>query len=97
MAIPIGLKSVMYDRFKCIICQNTMEAPIIFAKCCKSIIDCQNCVDQWYRGEEGQTRSCPKCRTELAFVETSRVVGLEEFLQAIGPLIDDQMQSTNSD
>ena len=88
MAVPIGLRSIIYDTFKCIICQNTMEGPVIFARCCKTLIGCQKCVDQWYRGEDGQARSCPKCRAERAFVETSRLVGLDEFLQAIGPLFD---------
>lgn len=87
MGVPIGLKSIIYDTFKCIICQNAMEPPIIFAKCCKTIIGCQKCVGEWYRGN-GQTRYCLKCRSERAFVDTSRLVGLDEFLQAVNPLFD---------
>ena len=48
MSVPLGLRIILYDTFKCGICQATpMVLPIIFAKCCKSIIGCQNCVDTW--------------------------------------------------
>ena len=45
MSIPVGLGSVLYDTFRCSICQATpMVPPVIFAKC---ILGCQQCVDIW--------------------------------------------------
>lgn len=35
MSIPVGLRNVLYDTFRCSICHaTTMVPPIIFAKCC---------------------------------------------------------------
>lgn len=89
MNIPLGLRSILYDTFKCSICQSTpMQPPIIFAKCCKTILGCEGCVDRWYQGTEGQGRTCPKCRSERAFIETCRINGMDEFLAAVTPLLD---------
>lgn len=96
MAIPIAVKSTLYDTFKCIICHSPMTPPIIFAKCCKSIIGCQTCVDTWYRGEEGQMRNCPKCQMERGFVETTRIVGLDDFLQEMRHLVDTTPSSSQN-
>lgn len=89
MNIPVGLRDVLYDTFKCSICQATpMAPPIIFAKCCKTILGCEKCVDTWYHGSEGQNRTCPKCRGERAYVETCRLNGLDEFLGIIEPILE---------
>ncbi len=87
MHIPIAIRSTLNDTFKCVICQESpMKPPVIFAKCCKSILGCQSCVDTWYQGEEMQTRTCPKCRGDRAYVETCKLNGLDEFLEAISAL-----------
>ncbi len=84
MHIPIAIRSILNDTFKCVICQESpMKPPVIFAKCCKSILGCQSCVDTWYQGEEMQTRTCPKCRGDRAYVETCKLNGLDEFLEAL--------------
>ena len=89
MNIPIGLGNVLYDTFRCSICHATpMVPPIIFAKCCKHILGCQQCVDTWYRGEQGQARTCPRCRSDRAYVETCRLNGMDDFLTAITPLLE---------
>ena len=89
MSIPLGLRQLLYDTFKCSICQLTpMVPPVIFAKCCKTVLGCQQCVDTWYRGEEGQSRTCPKCRSDRAYVETCRVNGLDDLLTGITPLLE---------
>lgn len=72
--IPPGLLMQLHETFNCHICSNTpMKPPIIFAHCFKRILACQTCVDRWYRqnGEESNTRSCPLCRGEQAYAETS--------------------------
>ena len=54
MSIPLGLRQLLYDTFKCSICQSTpMVPPVIFAKCCKTVLGCQQCVNTWYRGRRG--------------------------------------------
>ena len=60
-----------------------MKPPIIFAKCCKSILGCQPCVDRWYRGKEGQRKYCPQCRSERAYVETCKMNGLDVGIAAL--------------
>lgn len=89
MSVPLGLRNLLYDTFKCSICQATpMTPPVIFAKCCKNILGCQQCVDTWYRGEQGQSRTCPRCRSDRAYVETCKVNGLDDFLTGIAPLLE---------
>lgn len=93
MTIPLGLRQLLYDTFKCSICQSTpMVPPVIFAKCCKSVLGCQQCVDTWYRGEQGQTKTCPKCRSDRAYVETCKLNGLDDFLTGIAPLLEGTLQ-----
>ena len=89
MSVPLGLRNLLYDMFKCSICQATpMTPPVIFAKCCKNILGCQQCIDTWYRGEQGQSRTCPRCRSDRAYVETCKVNGLDDFLTGIAPLLE---------
>ena len=87
--VPMGLKKMLIDTFQCTICQSTpMTPPIIFSKCCKSIIGYQECIDKWYCGSEGMGRSCPRCQAERGFTETCRVNGLSEFLEMTEKILD---------
>ena len=84
MSIPIGLRSVLYDTFRRSICRAMpMVPPIIFARCCKYTFGCQQCVDTWYRGEQGQAQTCPRCRSDRGYVETCRLNGLISSLQLL--------------
>jgi pectin methylesterase-like acyl-CoA thioesterase len=65
-----------------------MKPPIIFARCCKSVLGCQSCVDTWYRGDEGQQRTFPNCREARAYVDTCKINGLDDFLTGIAPLLE---------
>ena len=95
MKIPVALQSLLMDSFKCHICQTApICPPVIFARCCKSIIGCETCVDTWYCGEDGISRNCPRCRTERALPETMRLLGLDDFLKAIKPLVDEPQSSS---
>ena len=98
MTIPLGLRRLFYDTFKCSICQSTpMIPPVIFAKCCKSVLGCQQCMDTWYRGEQGQTRTCPKCRSDRGYVETCKLNGLDDFLTGIESLLEGIPQDGEDD
>ena len=71
MKIPIALYWKLADTFQCNIhvCRLApITPPVIFARCCKSIVGCQGCVE-WYRGDTGMTKSCPLCGTERALPE----------------------------
>ena len=83
MKIPTSLYRALSDTFKCKICQR---API-FARCCKSVLGCQGCVDTWYKGEDGISKKCPLCGTDRALPESMRLHGLDDFLIAIQPLL----------
>ena len=91
--IPVALKVALRDAFKCRICLKLPVTPlVIMGKCCKTIIGCQMCTDTWYSGVDGLTKSCPNCRAERGYAETSHLLGLDELLVAINPLFsaDDQ-------
>ena len=68
-----------------------MKLPVIFARCCKSILGCEACVDTWFGGGQG-SKTCPLCRAERAYTETCRLNELDNFLSTIHPLlaIDDE-------
>ena len=88
MKIPPGLHRHLYDTFQCHICRSSpITPPVIFARCCKRLLGCQTCVDSWYQGEEGMARSCPLCRSERAYADTTPIKGMDEFLRAIVPLL----------
>ena len=95
-----GLLEQLKEGFTCQICRSTIVPPVIFACCCKSIIGCQVCIDQWYQGVDGMARSFPICRFERAFTETTVLHGLNDFFETITPLLgssqpDDPQQEDN--
>ena len=96
MKVPYALHRQLTDTFKCsICCQSPTTPPVIFGRCCKSIIGCQSCVDEWYRGEDGMEKNCPLCGSERALPETMRVHRLDDFLLAIEPLISGAEDATD--
>ena len=46
MGVPVGLCNALTEVLKCKICHAIpMMPPILYAKCCKSIIGCERCVN----------------------------------------------------
>lgn len=43
--IPLGLKKLLNDALKCHICTSVMKPPLIIAKCCKTLIGCEECIN----------------------------------------------------
>lgn len=81
--LPLGLKKVLVETFRCLICSTLpIKPPIIVAKCCKHILGCQACVDKWFSGSEGLQKCCPYCRTERGYTETMVLRGMDEFIGA---------------
>ena len=90
--IPISLTKILHDTFICHICRNApMMPPIIFARCCKRIIGCQSCVDEWYTGASNSENpgNCPLCRSERAYADTTVLKGMDDFLKAINPMLNE--------
>ena len=86
MKVPVELRRIPLDTFRCHICQaSPIAPPIIFAWCYKSIIGCEPCVEAWYGGHRGQMCNCPKCRSERDYADTCRLLGMDDFLEAIKP------------
>jgi len=55
-------------------------------------------VDAWYGGEEGMSHTCPMCRFERAYSETTILRGLDDFLKEVTPLLaTDEEQATSDD
>lgn len=82
--LPIGLRRVLRDTFKCQICHIVpVRPPVIVTKCCRNILGCQSCVDTWYSGSEAMTRTCPMCRAERGCNETMVLRGLTDFMESI--------------
>jgi hypothetical protein len=89
LKLPLSLRKLLTDNFKCIICCNIMKPPVIFARCCKQILGCEACIDTWYRDEGSATsKTCPQCRAERAYAETCRLNGIDEFLEGVGKIFN---------
>ena len=91
LKVPSSLRLLLLENFKCCICQDTMKPPIIFSRCCKFMIGCEHCIDQWYE----KSRTCPRCRAERGFTETCRINGMDEFLKGIKKLDEFSEESTS--
>lgn len=88
LPMPLGLLTLLHETFKCSICKSSIiiVPPVIYGRCCKRIIGCQRCTDTWYRGDDGLMRSCPLCRSERAFADTTQILGIDELLTRIDEL-----------
>ena len=71
MKIPLALKRIIRDTFKCTICLAVpIKPPVIVTKCCKTILGCETCVNGWFNGTDALTKTCPACRAERGYNET---------------------------
>ena len=76
--IPIRLSKSLSEVFKCKICHKTpMQPPLIYARCCRSIVGCEVCVNQWYEGEEVLTKACPLCVTGRRYNDMQQIHGFD--------------------
>ena len=86
--LPCTLHRQLQDTFKCNICRSSpIKPPVIFSRCCKRLLGCQECVDRWFGGNDGSMKSCPLCHSERAYADTCIIKGLDEFLKSIAPLV----------
>ncbi len=94
---PPGLYSIVNNTFSCKICLGMITPPVIFARCCKNILGCEECVDSLYSGENGNMKRCPLCRSERAFSETCRINGLDNFFEGLKPLFVTESPDDHND
>ncbi|XP_057314337.1 uncharacterized protein LOC130655589 [Hydractinia symbiolongicarpus] len=66
------------ETFKCVVCQDISASPIAISMCCKQVLGCSTCVDQWTE------LRCPHCRNE--FYETVTVNVFENILAILNNL-----------
>ena len=84
----LGLRGLLQDTLKCKICHiSPMRPPIVLAKCCRSILGCESCVNRWYEGTDALTKRCPGCQRERGYAETIRLHGLDDLLSGIREII----------
>lgn len=98
-SLPLGLLAQLNDTFKCSICKSSpIVPPAIFARCCKRILGCMECTDKWYIGEDGR-RDCPLCRSDRGYSDTSKILGLDDFLITIRELLQvpEQLKDPSTD
>lgn len=81
--LPFGLKKAILDSFRCSMCLQITEPPVIVAKCCRNILGCSKCVTNLYSGEDALTKTCPLCRAERGYSEIMTLNGLDPFLNLI--------------
>ena len=97
--LPLGLKRLFRDTFKCHICQSVPRPPVIITKCCKQILGCQDCVNTWYSGPQATTKTCPMCRADRGCYETMILRGLSDLMDSLGRLCgseDDNVMNRTS-
>ncbi len=81
---PMGLKRILRETFKCRICHTVpSKPPVIVTKCCKTILGCESCINNWYSGQDALTKTCPSCRAERGYNETMLLRGLDDFLTQV--------------
>ena len=83
--VPIGLLISLKDTFKCNLCLSIIKPPLITTRCCKNILGCDSCVTKLYSGNGGTSKTCPICRADRAFAETTCLKGMDDFLKTIYP------------
>ena len=63
------------SAFKCLICQSLTTSPTCISICCKQILGCVSCVQQWTE------LRCPHCRNQdYSFIEVNAFESLLEKL-----------------
>ena len=81
--IPPGLRKVLRDTFKCRICLNPTNPPVVVMKCCRIILGCEACVNGWFTGEDALVKPCPSCRCERGYTQTMVLRGMDELLEGL--------------
>ena len=69
--IPVALRRILRDTFKCSICHSVLiRPPVIVTKCCKTILGCEVCVNSWFSGPDALTKCYPSCCADRGYNDT---------------------------
>lgn len=80
-SFPANITSIIEDTFRCSICRiSPIVPPVIYTRCCKQLVGCQSCVDEWYRDDHSMEKICPLCRESNGLGNTMVVLGMDGFL-----------------
>ena len=93
--LPPDLHWHLDEAFKCTIFQESaMTPPVVFWRCCKWLLGCQPCMQQWFT-RQSQTLICPLCGVRVEADEMANCVfrGLDELLECIGSLVQAQTRT----
>ena len=72
------------DTFTCIICLGIQDKPM-FATCCRSLIACKSCLDQWCSMHT--LSRCPKCRAQTTKESAVNIASMSDVINEL-PLND---------
>ena len=70
------LGSAFLDNFKCLVCHSLSQSPVTVSVCCRQVLGCSTCIDQWF----AENNRCLHCRTENA---QERTIKLNCFLNVL--------------
>ena len=93
--IPLGL-----HRLTCLSAKSLsvpMTPPIIISRCCKTVVGCEKCVNEWYSGPDALIKTCPSCRAERGYNETMLLRGFDDFITEVQKVIQTQDERDNEE
>lgn len=73
-------KSIL-ESFKCCVCLKVVSK-VMVAGCCKRIIGCQSCIEQWFSDQD----CCPLCKAANSKDKAFLLKGMDEFIAVVSGL-----------
>ena len=82
----VQLGEIINRVFKCLVCHSLATSPVCITQCCKQVLGCANCLQQWFVNNN----SCPHCRADIGLEEMQTVVtgAFDEILAKCRQLFD---------
>ena len=94
--VPMGFINT-FECFSCTICKECpANLPIIGCRSCNSIVGCESCVNTWYQGQDGLSKSCPRCRERRGYANTFQFKGMDDFITEMRRFLDDDSSGSNN-
>lgn len=81
--LPMGFQRLVRDAFKCQMCHSIPNPPLIVSKCCKQLLGCESCVNNWFGGPDAMLKTCPLCREPRGRNETMLFRGFDDFVERV--------------
>ena len=66
----VQLREVVNRIFKCLFCFSLARSPVCIGNCCKQVLGCGNCLEQWFVNNT----SSPHCRADIGIEDTNKLV-----------------------